>query len=250
MGLPVNKKFFSLWSNEMSYILGMIIADGCLVNKRTRKDGTKQLLLDITSKDINLLKMIKGAMVAKQKIGLKSSGSGRGERYYHIQIGYQSVCKDLLKLGVMPRKTSKLNPIKVPSRYFSDFVRGFFDGDGTVYIYKVNNVPQIKAGFVSTSLSFLVKFNQQLCNNLDIPTKSIHRTIDKRAVGRMIQYSICFYVDDCEKLADFMYRNNPSLYLPRKRKVFERWKLINRRHYIKQNYPSKIGWRLNQKVLV
>ena len=61
-------------------------------------------------------------------------------------------------------------------------------------------------------------------------------------------YSICFYIDDCEKLAGFMYRNNPTLCLFRKRQVFEKWKLIKRRHYIKQNYSSKIGWPLNQKV--
>ena len=61
----------------------------------------------------------------------------------------------------------------------------------------------------------------------------------------MTQYNICFYIDDSEKLAKFMYGNNPKLYLDRKKKIFDEWKLIKRRHYIKENYPSKIGWRLN-----
>lgn len=65
----------------------------------------------------------------------------------------------------------------------------------------------------------------------------------------MTQYSICFYVDDCKKLAEFMYGNDSILYLLRKRRIFERWKLIERRNYIKQNYPSKVGWQLNKKVL-
>lgn len=30
----------------------------------------------------------------------------------------------------------------------------------------------------------------------------------------------------------------------------EKWKSVKRQHYIKQNYPSKIGWKLNQKVLL
>ncbi len=64
----------------------------------------------------------------------------------------------------------------------------------------------------------------------------------------MILYDICLYIDDCEKLAKSMYRNNPTLYLSRKRKIFEKWKLMKRRHYIKQNYPSKIGWQLNKKI--
>jgi intein-encoded DNA endonuclease-like protein len=138
-----------------------------------------------------------------------------------------------------------LNPIKVSDAYFPDFVRGFFDGDGTVYIYKVNGTSQIKAEFVNPSFSFIADFNQCLCQALKIPQKSIHQEIPKRAKRTRIIYSICFYVDDCEKLSQFMYQNNPSLYLPRKYKIFEKWKTIKRRKYIKQNYPSKIGWRLN-----
>ena len=99
---------------------------------------------------------------------------------------------------------------------------------------------------MSSSLPFISHFNHQLCRNLRIPEKSVHIEIDKRE-NTMIRYNICFYIDDCEKLAEFMYRNNPTLYLSRKRKVFETWKTIKRRHYIKQNYHSKIGWHLNQK---
>jgi len=41
----------------------------------------------------------------------------------------------LINLGVIPRKTYNLGEIKIPDEYFADFARGFFDGDGTVYIY-------------------------------------------------------------------------------------------------------------------
>ena len=153
-----------------------------------------------------------------------------------------------MKLGIFPRKTYNLGPIKVPDKYFSDFVRGFFDGDGTVYIYKVNGVPQIKSGFVSPSLTFIKDFNQRLCGALNIPEKNIHQALPKRTDQTLINYDICFYIDDCGKLAKFIYGNNPTLYLPRKRRIFEKWKSIKRRHYIKQNYPSKVGWRLNEKA--
>ena len=246
-GLPVNKNFFSSWNSEMGYILGFIVADGCIGVKRIRKkDKTRQYFLDITTKDIEHLKNIKKTMSAGQKILLKQSGNKKGYAY-RIQIGHQKICKDLINLGIFPRKTYNLGPIKVPDKYFPDFVRGFFDGDGSVYIYEVNKTLQIKVGFVSSSLSFITGFNQQLCKNLNISTKSIHQKIDKQGV-RMILYDICFYIDDCEKLAEFMYGNNPALYLSRKRKIFEKWKLMKRRHYIKQNYPSKIGWQLNKKI--
>jgi len=246
-GLPVNKKFFHFWNPQMSYVLGVIAADGCLGIKRLRKDGSSQFFLDITNKDILLLKKIKRIMSAHQKICVKYREHSKKKKYYRIQIGHQEICKDLLKLGIRPRKTYHLKPIKVPNKYFPDFVRGFFDGDGTVYIYKVNDTPQIKAAFGKTSLPFIKELNCRLCESLGIPQKSIHREISKK--GKRTKYVICFYIDDCEKLANFMYGNNPTLYLPRKHRVFKKWKLIKRRQYIKQNYPSKIGWRLNQKVL-
>ncbi len=147
-----------------------------------------------------------------------------------------------------PRKTYNLNPIRVPDQYFPDFVRGFFDGDGTVYLYRVNDTPQIKAGFISSSLSFLDDFNQKLCEKLNIPQKNIHRDLPKNNNQKLIRYSINFYINDCEKFAELMYRNDPTLYLPRKRRIFEEWQSVKRRHYIKQNYPSRVGWHLNQGV--
>ena len=184
-------------------------------------------------------------MTAQQKIYSKRSSHTSRKDYYFIQIGHQEICKDLIKLGISPRKTYNLSPIKVPEKYFSDFARGFFDGDGSVYVYKVNNVLQIKANFVSSSFSFITDFNQRLCRILDIPLKAIHQ----RGAGRkMVLYSICFYIDDCEKLAEFIYGYNSVLFLSRKRRVFEKWNLVKRRHYIKRIYPSKVGWQLNQKV--
>jgi len=246
--LPINKNFFKDWTSEMSYILGFVVADGCVGVKGIRKrDGGKRYFFNITSKDKLHLGKIKRAMIAHQKIGSKISGyTGRKDCYF-IQIGHQEICKDLINLGILPRKTHNLNSIKVPKQYFPDFVRGFFDGDGTVYIYKVNNTPQIKAGFISVSLPFITGFNQQLCASLNIPQKAIHKTVDKRG-NETAQYNICFYVDDCERLTNFMYGNSTSLYLSRKRQIFEKWQLIKRRHYIKENYPPKVGWCLNQKV--
>jgi len=244
-GLPINKKFFSSWNSKMSYVLGFISADGSLGIKRIKKDGSKQYILNITNKELPLLRKIKKVMEAYQKIGVKPSGYNPEGKYYFFQCGQQEICRDLFNLGIKPGKTFNSSSVEVPQKYFSDFVRGFFDGDGTVYIYKVNGIPQIKASFKGYNFGLITDLNQKLCRCLDILQKTIHQEISRKGKAG---YYIDFYIDDCEKLAEFMYRNNPSLYLPRKRRIFEKWKLMKRRHYIKQNYPSKIGWHLNQKV--
>jgi len=237
----INSNFFKDWNSEMSYVLGYITADGCILMDKKRKNPFS---LNITSAEKKHLYRIRKALGSTHKIGKKLGGYSGGISY-QIQPRNPTICNDLINLGILPRKTYNLNPIKVPDKYFSDFVRGFFDGDGTVYIYKVNKVPQIKAGFVNSSLSFMTDLNQRICKNINIPIKNIH----KQKKNKMDIHNICFYIDDCKKLAKFMYQNNPSLYLPRKYKVFEKWKTIKRRKYTKQNYPSKVGWQLNQNYL-
>ncbi len=242
----INQDFFKTWSSKMSYVLGYIVADGCIVVSKDRKNHP--FTLNITSAEKENIERIRRTMNSEHKISKKPGGPSIIA--YQSQIRNPIITKDLINLGIYPRKTYNLDPIKVPNKYFSDFVRGFFDGDGTVYIHKVNNVSQIKAGFVSTSLSFITNLNQRLCKNLNITQKNIHKQVPTKEDQKLIKYDIVFYIDDCEKLSEFMYGNNPVLYLPRKRQIFEKWKSIKRRHYKKQNYPSKIGWQLNQKIFV
>jgi len=240
----INSHFFKEWNSEMSYVLGYITADGCISMDKKRKNPFS---LNITSAEKKHLYKIRKALGSTHKIGKKIGGYSGGISY-QIQLRNPVICNNLINLGILPRKTYNLNPIKVPNKYFSDFVRGFFDGDGTVYIYTVNSTPQIKTEFVSTSLPFITEFNKDLCKGLNIPQKAIHKQIPK-IKNKVVMYSICLYVDDCERLNKFMYQKNPSLYLPRKYKVFEKWKTIKRRKYTKQNYPSKVGWQLNQNYL-
>ena len=233
----INQDFFKRWTSEMSYVLGYVTADGCIAVSKDRKKNP--FTLNITSAEKKHLCRLRNALGSEHKIGKKSGGSSNIIAY-QLQIRNPIITKDLINLGISPRKTYNLNPIKVPDKYFPDFVRGFFDGDGSVYIYEVNRAPQIKASFCSSSLSFIAKLNQDLCRKIEIALKTIHGGKSKRR--KIPLYYVDFYIDDCEKLAKFMYGNNPTLYFPRKRRVFERWKSIKRRHYIKQNYPSKIGW--------
>jgi len=166
-----------------------------------------------------------------------------GKIAYQFQVRNNTLCDDLAKLGILPRKTYNIGAISVPEKYFADFVRGFFDGDGTVYTYRVNNTWQIKSGFVCVSLDFIADLNNRICEALKIPIKNIHQS---QVGGEMTKYSINFYINDTEKFQKFIYGNNPSIYMSRKRAVFERWTLLERRHYIKKDsYPSKIGWHLN-----
>lgn len=239
----INQDFFKTWSPNMAYVLGYVSADGCIHSSKDRKDS---YILNITSKDKSHLVKIKNVLESEYKISTKFNGTKTGGVAYHIQVRNNTICNDLINLGIHQRKTHTLQPITVPDEYFPDFVRGFFDGDGTVYLYKVNGTWQIKTGFVCVSLPFIDDLNTKLCKALDIPVKKLHEDKPKNGV---IKYSIDFYIDDSKKFFDFMYKDASLLFLTRKKKVFEKWKTLKRRRYIKNNdvYPSKIGWHLNSR---
>jgi len=224
----------------MAYILGFVTADGNILKRKGRKNS---YVFNITSKDREHLKNIADNLGPNIKLGLKGNGSSKIKNCSYFQLCNRQMCLDLIDLGIVPRKTYSLVMPQIPEEYFADYVRGFFDGDGSVYIYSVNNTPQIKSEFVCCSQNFINEFNRRLCKYLNIPCKNIHVENLEDEV-RLPLYSICFYVDDSKKLAELMYGSNPSLFLPRKRDLFEKWMTTKRRGYKKVDYPSKIGWQL------
>ncbi|MCL5406990.1 MAG: hypothetical protein M1429_00620 [Patescibacteria group bacterium] len=223
----INIQFFKQWSSDMAYILGYIAADG---NIHKRKNRINSWMLNITSKDKNHLVVLKNAMNSDH--GISSKQNGQGDVSYQLIICHAEICKDLRRLGIHPRKTFTLKPIKVPKEFFSDFVRGYFDADGSVYIYVVNGTPQIKAHFTGASRIFIEKLGLILSQLLGIKEKPIYTTKAKGV--RQNMYHFDFYIRDCQRLFDFMYTPMPSLYLSRKYEMFEKWKFVKRRHYIRQ----------------
>jgi len=201
----------------MAYVLGYFVADGCLGVAKGRK---KPYTFSITSIDTPHLYKMRNAMGSNHKISVKFNGD-HSCKAHQIQFRNQNVALDLIKLGITPRKTSGLQPIKVPNKYFPDFVRGFFDGDGSVFIYTVNGVPQIKGNFVCVSYDFINDFNYNLCKRLKIPQKYLQKS-KPRYEGYLLKYCIALYISDCEKLFKFMYGHDPELYLTRKYNVFKK----------------------------
>lgn len=114
------------WSPELAYVVGLLATDGSL-----SIDGRH---IDFTSKDVQLLKTFKKCLGLKNKIGSKTDGKSN-KKYYRIQFGNINFYKWLLKIGLTPHKSKTIGKLKIPNKYFFDFLRGHFDGDGSFYSY-------------------------------------------------------------------------------------------------------------------
>lgn len=224
MKRALNEGFFKEWNEDSAYLIGFICADGCI---HKRKDREKSLILTITSKDRDHLKKINQVLKSSYSISRKNNGSGGFA--FHLAITNYRFCQSIIDKGILPRKTLTMGPIEVPKKYFRDFIRGFFDADGSVYIYLVNNTPQLKIGFVCASKKFIEFLSRQLSKALNIREKKIYVSLRKGRVNPI--YSIVFYINDSQKLSELMYGHRPNLYLERKFQIFEKWKETERRKY-------------------
>lgn len=115
------------WSPEFAYAIGLLATDGNL-----SPDGRH---IVFTSKDKELALNFKKCLKINNIIGRKSDKRGGVKKYFRVQFGDIIFYKFLLAIGLMPKKTKIISDIKIPPKYFFDFLRGHFDGDGTFYSY-------------------------------------------------------------------------------------------------------------------
>lgn len=203
--LKVNEDFFNKWSPAMAYILGFIFADGCLVEY-----GNGYYGLDITTKDLPLLKLIKKQLGAEHKIGRK-------ERGFRIQIRNRHIYNDLLSLGLIPRKSKIVRFPWVSERHSSHFIRGLFDGDGSVMVWsepRWRHTCQIRVSFTSGSQGFLKDLKKYLLLQVGLSRGKISPVTR----GYHLRY---LSMSECIALYKFMYQGNDNLYLKRKKDKFK-----------------------------
>lgn len=197
------------WSPKFAYAVGLLATDGCLY-----RDGRH---FDLTSKDLEQIENFKKCLNLSSKIGLKGSGSTKEKRYFHIQFGDVVFFTYLLSIGLTPAKSRTIGKLAVPQRYFFDFLRGVFDGDGTSYSYwdpRWHSSYMFYTAFASGSLKFLNWLRRETRKQIGI---SGHITSMGTSGGNNNCYQLKYAKNDSLKLARKMYYNNRVICLKRKR---------------------------------
>ena len=110
----------------MAYAIGLITTDGNL-----SPDGRH---FDFTSNDRDLIDTFKKCLGLENKIGRKKS-TYTGKYAYRVQFGNVRLYRQLVEIGLMPNKSKILGILKIPNKYFFDFLRGSLDGDGSIHKY-------------------------------------------------------------------------------------------------------------------
>lgn len=126
--------FFESWTHESAYLIGFMMADGYVDQKRSR------FSIELSYKDYNfLLKIKKDLLKSRNPIQKKEhrcmyKGKLKTYKSCEITVHNKKMVCDLIEKGVLPNKTNRTSiPKDLPSEYIADFIRGYLDGDGSIY---------------------------------------------------------------------------------------------------------------------
>ena len=149
------------WSPQFAYAVGLLTADGCLSKDRRH--------IDLTSKDKAQVLLFRKCLGISTKVSKKYSGAGN--LAYCIQFSDVLFYRFLLSIGLSPAKSKTVSSVNIPDKYFFDFLRGYFDGDGSSYSFYdrvFKNSYRFYISFTSASPAFFTWLREQINRKLQV----------------------------------------------------------------------------------
>ncbi len=166
----VNDEFFKIWSPELSYVVGLFLADGHISNYD--KSGKKNVIFSNSTPDRDMLEKVAGICGYKNRVLDFKSGMSR------IQFAGDFIWNFFTDLGFDNNKTFTADvpkPILECPELHSHFIRGVFDGDGSVSVRKRRKEIYPCSNVVGTlNIMEFISNKYTFCNTCK-PHRSIHR---------------------------------------------------------------------------
>lgn len=120
-----NEKYFQIENHNMAWLLGFLASDGTVDRKRNK------IKIGLSKKDEEILEKIRQEVQIENKLTYYTTNKG----YDVVELAWVCVQHkdDLAKYSIIPNKSLVLKPPYVLDRkYWIDYIRGYFDGDGCI----------------------------------------------------------------------------------------------------------------------
>lgn len=146
----LDENYFSDIDTEAkAFLLGFIYADGCLRVNPDRKRYSLSIV--IHKQDRYILDLIKKELKCTYNIIPEK------KLYLRITINSEKLLNDLMSYGLKQNKVHSLVFPHIKKPYIKDFIRGYFDGDGSIF----KDGKHLRVTF-SGHLPFLKKLSEHL----------------------------------------------------------------------------------------
>jgi hypothetical protein len=202
MGTPAKQIIKIEWSSNFAYAIGLITSDGWLTKEVPR--------IGFGSREAEMIENFQKALGLHNVIGLHARGGETEKRYFYTAFKSRVFYDFLLEIGLMPAKSKIIQSVDIPDKFFPDFLRGLFDGDGTFYTSWDARWPNsfvFKTSFASASSDFISWLKDRLADLYGV-RGYLHK-------GRGV-LNLEYTKRDSKRLFEVMYHSADILFLERK----------------------------------
>ena len=214
----LNENYFQeLDSKDKAYFLGFIYADG-FITKRSQG----QSILGLTLAEIEPIDKFKKYIQTDKKVGYYKKSNGYSDKSYEYKLALISdkLVSDIEKLGVVERKTLTLTFPDIREDLIPHFIRGYFDGDGSVFLYKDSRKEYSYNEYLGINICGTKEFLVALTKHLPFLEEGQCVYKEKRRETNCWNLKMISNIRSLE-LYHYMYKDCDDLYLSRKREKFE-----------------------------
>lgn len=217
----IDESFFEKIDTEQkAYFLGFLYADGY------HHEKTCTIKLDLQEKDVHILYQLNDAIKSnkpiknyKRNMNLDNGSYAGSKDTFRLMISNKKISSDLKAKGLMQAKSLILEyPDFLNEDTERHFIRGYFDGNGSVSTPKnKNNI----FTFIGAT-PFIVKLQERLINELGLSKTKISNRWDHLKEISTIGYC---GTGSCLKFKDYIYKD-ATLFLTRKKEKFDTMKIV------------------------
>lgn len=206
-----NESYFDIPTSNMAWLVGFLASDGSI------SSSDNAIKIGLAKKDREILEKIKKEVEIENKI--KEYTTNNGYEVAELVWSCKKHKDALNKYSVTPNKTFILRPpYMLPHKYWIDYIRGYFDGDGSInLIHSHEKVNALRWQICSATKEILEWIIEFFYNEYWIPKVSIYHDMNH---GKNELYYFQYSTNATKQIYSILYTPN-SLFLKRKKDHFD-----------------------------
>lgn len=208
--------FKTIDTESKAYILGFLYADGY--------NSHEGFVINLHEQDKDILEKIKKELKYEGNLFYRIKDNAANQ--FTLQVRSLEISKDLSRLGCVKKKSLVLKfptEEQVPTNLIRHFIRGYFDGDGSLFFTKSYNAN------VTSTKEFLTGIQQTLLPVVNLYTTKLSQcTPNKNTFKLKINGN-----RNVSMFLDWLYED-ATIYLDRKYKKYQEFKNYCHTFFIEQ----------------
>lgn len=120
--------FSNIDTPTKAYFLGLLFADGSITLNEKRMP---MIRIELQESDKEILDLLKKELQIDSNLYYSKRKDRNGT--FILSFRNTQIAQDLFKYSIIPNKTYLIQKIQLPTKFLTDYLRGFIDGDGSIY---------------------------------------------------------------------------------------------------------------------